>query len=109
MSSQPNQFSEIAAVDLGSNSFRLQFAKVVDDHLIFHDSMRESVRLGAGLTANKTLDKESQKRAIDCLKKFGERLRGLPPQAVRAVATNTFRVAKNAPQLLKEAQEGFQG
>ena len=42
-------YSEIAAVDLGSNSFRLQFAKVVDDHLIFHDSMRESVRLGAGL------------------------------------------------------------
>jgi exopolyphosphatase/guanosine-5'-triphosphate,3'-diphosphate pyrophosphatase len=107
LSSQPNQFSEIAAVDLGSNSFRLQFAKVVDDHLIFHDSMRESVRLGAGLTANKTLDKESQKRAIDCLKKFGERLRGLPPQAVRAVATNTFRVAKNAPQLLKEAQEAL--
>lgn len=107
MSSQSNNYPEIAAVDLGSNSFRLQFAKVVDDHLIFHDSMRESVRLGAGLTPDKTLDKDSQKRAIDCLKKFGERLRGLNPKAVRAVATNTFRVAKNAPQLLKSAEEAL--
>ena len=64
-------YSEIAAVDLGSNSFRLQFAKVVDDHLIFHDSMRESVRLGAGLTPEKVLDDESKKRAIYCLEKFG--------------------------------------
>jgi len=100
-------FSEIAAVDLGSNSFRLQLARVVDDHLIFHDSLREVVRLGAGLGDDKTLSDEALVRAVDCLKRFGERLRGLPPQAVRAVATNTFRVAKNAPQLLKAAQEAL--
>jgi exopolyphosphatase/guanosine-5'-triphosphate,3'-diphosphate pyrophosphatase len=100
-------FSEIAAVDLGSNSFRLQLARVVDDHLIFHDSLREVVRLGAGLSDDKTLSDEALARAVDCLKRFGERLRGLPPQAVRAVATNTFRVAKNAPALLKAAQEAL--
>jgi exopolyphosphatase/guanosine-5'-triphosphate,3'-diphosphate pyrophosphatase len=100
-------FSEIAAVDLGSNSFRLQLARVVDDHLIFHDSLREVVRLGAGLSDDKTLSDEALARSVDCLKRFGERLRGLPPQAVRAVATNTFRVAKNAPELLKAAQEAL--
>lgn len=94
----------MAAVDLGSNSFRLQLARVVDGRLIFHDSLREAVRLGAGLGKDKHLDADAQRRAIDCLKRFGERIRGLPPQAVRAVATNTFRVAKNAPQLLLEAQ-----
>ena len=97
-------FSEIAAVDLGSNSFRLQLARVIDGRLVFHDSLREAVRLGAGLGKDKLLDADAQHRAIDCLKRFGERLRGLPVPAVRAVATNTFRVAKNAPQLLKEAQ-----
>jgi exopolyphosphatase/guanosine-5'-triphosphate,3'-diphosphate pyrophosphatase len=96
--------SEIAAVDLGSNSFRLQMARLVDDQLVFHDSLREMVRLGAGLGKDKQLDPDSQARAIDCLKRFGERLRGLPPHAVRAVATNTFRVAKNASQLLKQAE-----
>jgi exopolyphosphatase/guanosine-5'-triphosphate,3'-diphosphate pyrophosphatase len=99
--------SEIAAVDLGSNSFRLQMARLVDDQLVFHDSLREMVRLGAGLGKDKLLDAESQHRAIECLKRFGERLRGLPPHAVRAVATNTFRVAKNAPQLLKAAEKAL--
>lgn len=97
-------FSEIAAVDLGSNSFRLQLARVVDDHLIFHDSLRESVRLGAGLNDKKELSPEAQARAINCLKKFGERLRGMPQGSVRAVATNTFRVAKNSAELLQAAE-----
>ncbi len=97
-------FSEIAAVDLGSNSFRLQLARVVDGQLIFHDSLREAVRLGAGLDKNNYLDADAQKRAMECLKRFSERLRGLPRQAVRAVATNTFRVAKNSKQLLAEAE-----
>lgn len=100
-------FSEIAAVDLGSNSFRLQMARVVDDQLVFHDSLREMVRLGAGLGKDKTLDSEAVQRALDCLKRFGERLRGLDPHGVRAVATNTFRVARNAPELLEAAQEAL--
>ena len=104
MAEKEPTFSEIAAVDLGSNSFRLQLARVIDGRLVFHDSLREVVRLGAGLGKDKHLDADAQRRAIDCLKRFGERLRGLPPPAVRAVATNTFRVAKNAPQLLREAQ-----
>lgn len=101
---KPSDFPEIAAVDLGSNSFRLQLARVADGHLIFHDSLREAVRLGAGLDEKNNLSADAQQRAIDCLKRFGERLRGLPSQAVRAVATNTFRVARNAPNLLQEAQ-----
>lgn len=105
--SQSSAFPEIAAVDLGSNSFRLQMARVVDDQLVFHDSLREMVRLGAGLGKDKMLDAESMQRAVDCLARFGERLRGLDPHAVRAVATNTFRVAKNAPQLLDAAQKAL--
>lgn len=97
-------YSEIAAVDLGSNSFRLQLARVVDGRLIFHDSLREVVRLGAGLDKNNYLDPAAQQRAIDCLKRFGERLRGLPLEAIRAVATNTFRVAKNSTELMAQAQ-----
>jgi len=103
----PSEFPEIAAVDLGSNSFRLQFAKVVDGHLIFHDSLREQVKLGAGLNSDKTLTQEAQQRAIACLERFSERLRGLPIAAVRAVATNTFRVAKNADQFLPRAEKAL--
>ena len=102
-------FSTIAAVDLGSNSFRLQVGRVVDDQIYPLDSLREPVRLAAGLTANKTLDDAAQNRAIECLKRFGERLRGLPAGAVRAVGTNTLRVAKNAREFMPrfEAALGF--
>ncbi len=94
----------IAAVDLGSNSFRLQVGRVVDDQIYPLDSLKEPVRLAAGLTAQKILDGPSQLRALEALRRFGERLRGFDPGAVRAVATNALRVAKNAPQFLAQAE-----
>lgn len=98
------QQSILAAVDLGSNSFRLQIARVENDQLYMLDSLREPVRLAAGLTDDKRLDKASQQRALACLQRFGERLRGLPREAVRAVGTNSLRVAKNAPEFLLQAE-----
>src|SRR5690349_8652364 len=97
-------YSTLAAVDLGSNSFRLQVARVVGKQLYPLDSLREMVRLAAGLDAGGRLDEGSQARALECLGRFGERLRGFPPHAVRAVATNTLRVARNAAAFLKKAE-----
>jgi exopolyphosphatase / guanosine-5'-triphosphate,3'-diphosphate pyrophosphatase len=96
--------STLAAVDLGSNSFRLQLVRVVDDQLYPLDSLREPVRLAAGIDDHKRLDEASQQRALECLSRFGERLRGLPPEAVRAVGTNTLRVAKNAKDFRAKAE-----
>jgi exopolyphosphatase/guanosine-5'-triphosphate,3'-diphosphate pyrophosphatase len=98
------EYSTLAAVDLGSNSFRLQVARVVGKQIYPLDSLREMVRLAAGLTADKRLDEDSQARALECLKRFAERLRGFPPHAVRAVGTNSLRVAKNASAFLKQAE-----
>lgn len=97
-------YSTLAAVDLGSNSFHLQVARAVGDQIYPLDSLREPIRLGAGLNREKRLDEESQQRALDCLKRFGERLRGFDRHAVRAVGTNTLRVAKNSAAFLKQAQ-----
>lgn len=94
----------IAAVDLGSNSFRLQVGRIVGNQIYPLDSLKEAVRLAAGLTEERTLDGASQLRALETLSRFGERLRGFLPGAVRAVATNTLRVAKNAPQFLAQAE-----
>ncbi len=98
------EHSTIAAVDLGSNSFHCQIARVDGDHFLPLDSLREPVRLGAGLGKDKKLDDESQERALACLARFGERLRGLDPHGVRAIGTNTLRVAKNAGQFLRRAR-----
>ncbi|HSD44922.1 MAG TPA: exopolyphosphatase, partial [Burkholderiales bacterium] len=97
------QFDSLAAVDLGSNSFHLQVGRVVDDQIYLLDSLREPVRLGGGLTRDRRIDRATQLRALEALARFGERLRGFPAGAVRAVGTNTLRVAKNAPQFLDDA------
>jgi exopolyphosphatase/guanosine-5'-triphosphate,3'-diphosphate pyrophosphatase len=97
-------YSTIAAVDLGSNSFHLQVARVDGDQLYPLDSLRAPIRLGAGLTKDKRLDEPAQERALECLRHFGERLRGFDPHSVRCVGTNTLRVAKNAAAFLKKAQ-----
>jgi exopolyphosphatase/guanosine-5'-triphosphate,3'-diphosphate pyrophosphatase len=94
----------LAAVDLGSNSFHLQIGRVVDGQIYPLDAVREVVRLGGGLTAEKRIDRATQAAALEALAKFGERLRGFPRAAVRAVGTNALRVAKNAPQFLREAR-----
>jgi exopolyphosphatase/guanosine-5'-triphosphate,3'-diphosphate pyrophosphatase len=94
----------LAAVDLGSNSFHLQVGRVVGGQIYPLDSLREVVRLGAGLTSEKRIDRATQARALEALARIGDRLRGLPRGAVRAVGTNTLRVAKNAPQFLREAR-----
>lgn len=97
-------YSTVAAVDLGSNSFRLQVARVEEDQLYPLDSLKDTVRLAAGLTPDKYLDQDARNRALACLSRFGERLRGLPRDAVRVVGTNTFRVAKNSAEFLREAE-----
>jgi exopolyphosphatase / guanosine-5'-triphosphate,3'-diphosphate pyrophosphatase len=94
----------LAAVDLGSNSFHLEIGRVVDGQIYPLDAVREVVRLGGGLTAEKRIDRATQAAALEALAKFGERLRGFARPAVRAVGTNTLRVAKNAPQFLREAR-----
>ncbi|WP_126444850.1 exopolyphosphatase [Sulfuricystis multivorans] len=94
----------VAAVDLGSNSFRLQVGRVVGNQIYPLDSLKEPVRLAAGLTADKWLDAAAQRRGLAALARFGERLRGFAPDAVRAVATNTLRVARNAAAFLAQAE-----
>ncbi len=103
----PATHDVVAAVDLGSNSFRLQVGRVVDDQIYPLDSLREVVRLAAGITADKRMDDASQQRALLALKRFGERLRGFPPGAVRAVGTNALRVAKNARDFLIRAEHAL--
>lgn len=101
----------VAAVDLGSNSFRMLVAQVVKTpsgtQLRPIDTLRESVRLAAGLTDNKLLGNDAYQRGLAAIRRFGERIRGFDAAKVRAVATNTLRVAKNAPSFIRDAEEAL--
>lgn len=94
----------IAAVDLGSNSFHLLIARVVDGHLITVDRLRERTALAAGLESDGNLMESTRERALSALRKFGERIGTLPSTNVRAVGTNTFRQISSKTAFLNEAE-----
>jgi exopolyphosphatase/guanosine-5'-triphosphate,3'-diphosphate pyrophosphatase len=108
VSAQQRMDHLLAAVDLGSNSFRLSIGRVEQHEgsaqIYQIDRLKETVRLAAGLDNNKRLGADAIERAVEVLHRFGERLRSFHPDRVRAVATNTFRVARNTPEFLPRAE-----
>jgi len=94
-----------AAIDLGSNSFHLLVVRREHGELRVLDRIKEMVRLGGGLDDDGNLDPDTQKRALDCLARFGQRLRGIPANNMRAVGTQTFRRLNNANAFLLAAEQ----
>ncbi len=98
------QKAQIAAVDLGSNSFRLEIGRVIGNQILRVDYLKEAVRQGADLDEERNLKPQAFERGLKCLARFGERLKGFPPECVRAVATQTLREASNREQFIQQAQ-----
>ena len=102
---EPNPY--YAAIDLGSNSFHMIVARRTGVGINVTDRLRSPVRLAAGLTEDGGLSSEAQERALSCLTQFGQRLRDLPSEQVRAVGTNALRQAKKARKLFGASRESF--
>ncbi|GAA4342355.1 exopolyphosphatase [Variovorax defluvii] len=96
--------TRLAAVDLGSNSYRLEIGRV--DHGQIHraEYLKETVRQGNGLDGARNLTPEAMQRGWDALARFGERLAGFKRSQVRAVATQTLREARNRDEFLLRAR-----
>lgn len=109
MSSRPDHdfdpSAQIAAVDLGSNSFHMIIARLEGEEPLRIDRLREPVRLAENLNGTRVIPEPVQARALDALRRFGERLAGLPAENVRAVGTNALRSARNAADFLERAEE----
>jgi len=95
---------QLAAIDMGSNSFRLEIGQLIDGRYRRIDYLKETVRLGAGLDLNGLLTEEATMRGLACLARFAQRLKGFVVPQVRAVATQTLREARNRDQFLARAQ-----
>ena len=96
-----------AAVDLGSNSFRLHIGKHEGDVIRVLKSMREPIRLAAGLDAQGNLTEAAMQSALACLHNFKAVLSGYRLDAVRVVATSTLRIAKNSAGFLPAAEQAI--
>jgi len=101
------QGRQVAAVDLGSNSFHMVIARVRGEEVRPIDRVREPVQLARGLGKRRVLTKATRQRALRALERFNQRLREVEPGRVRAVGTSTLRSARNSSEFLAEAEEAL--
>lgn len=95
-----------AAVDLGSNSFHMVICRVNQDTVETVDRVKEMVQIARGMHSG-AIAEDAQERALQCLKRFADRLRGIPAAQVRAVGTKSLRAAKNARGFLRDAEQAL--
>ena len=103
----PDHTQSLAAIDLGSNSFHMIVGRLQDGQLQLIDRLREPVRLAAGLDDDQRLHPEVAERALDCLRRFGQRVCDLQSANIRAVGTNTLRIAQTSNGFIDQAQEAL--
>jgi len=96
---------EFAAIDLGSNSFHMGIARVVDGAMQVLGRLKQRVHLADGLDAQNRLSEEAMERGLSCLALFAERLQGFSAANVTIVGTHTLRIASNAEEFLQRAAE----
>ncbi|CRH30344.1 exopolyphosphatase [Pantoea ananatis] len=96
---------EFAAIDLGSNSFHMVIARVVDGALQVLGRLKQRVHLADGLDAKNYLSEEAMERGLNCLALFAERLQGFNASNVTIVGTHTLRQAVNAETFLQRAAD----
>ena len=104
----PPADAPLAAIDIGSNSFRLEIAQTLHGQYRRVEYVKETVRLGAGLDGHGLLTDEAAQRGLDCLHRFAQRLQGMAPVQVRAVATQTLREATQ-PRRVPDPRPGRAG
>ncbi|QZP31111.1 Ppx/GppA family phosphatase [Pseudomonas sp. DR48] len=99
--------SLFAAIDLGSNAFRMIIGQSVRRRQGFMiqevKTLREPVRLTEGFEGG-ALDELALDRGWQALARFGKKLRGFEAGRVRAVATSAVREADNAQLFLASAE-----
>lgn len=102
-----NNIREIAIIDLGSNSFHMIIARIVNGSVQILSRLKQKVQLAKGLNQDRILNQDAIDRGIACLALFAERLQGFPPENVKVIGTYTLRRALNNQQFLDQAVKVF--
>ncbi len=96
---------EIAAIDLGSNSFHMIIARIVNGAFQILGRLKQRVHLADGLDHNNQLSEEAMERGLACLALFAERLQGFSADNVCLVGTHSLREASNAKEFIERAKD----
>jgi len=97
--------NRFAALDLGTNTFHLLIAEVIDGKI--HPVIEEQrhVKLGEGGINKGFIADEAYRRGIEALRYFKSVLDKCPVAAIKASGTAALRSAENGPAFIKEVKE----
>ena len=101
----------LAAIDIGTNTFRLLIATISFNPRNRTYSINEKcskriiTRLGDGIHENEFLNEEAISRSIDALKIFSDTISDSDVYMTSAVATSALRKAENSDVFLEKARE----
>ena len=107
VSAFPPASARYAAVELGSDSFRLHVGRIAHGELVLEASLSERVALAASFEEDGSLCDAAMRRALACLREFAATLDAWRPQAVRVVATAALRMARNGALFLPAAERAL--
>jgi len=71
------------------------------------DRLKETVRLSEGLKDNGALTQAARQRALQCLSRFGERLRDMHASSVRTAGTSALRRASDSGDFRLQAERAL--
>lgn len=97
----------LAALDLGSNTFRLLLAAEADGSLSSRQVWQEIPRLSENIAAGADLAEAPKKRAWEALERFADILKVYKPKKTLAGGTMVFREAADGQAFLAEIAERF--
>jgi len=101
----------LAAIDIGTNTFRLLVAEVHPDarkknyNITVISSKRTITRLGDGIVHNGWIQEEAVTRSIKALKLFSRIMSRFEVDKISAVATSVLREAKNSSEFLVKVKD----
>jgi exopolyphosphatase/guanosine-5'-triphosphate,3'-diphosphate pyrophosphatase len=91
-----------AAIDVGTNTVRFL---VVDERSEAVDRGSRITRLGKGVDASGSIDRDAMNRTLDAVTTFVERARELGAESIRIAGTSALRDARNGADFLSEVRE----
>jgi exopolyphosphatase/guanosine-5'-triphosphate,3'-diphosphate pyrophosphatase len=102
-------YDTFAAIDIGSNAFRLLISYVEHDsanHIEFRKAafIRVPVRLGEDVFNGGVIGPDKFGRVVEAMQGFAHLIKAFGAQSWRACATSAMREAKNGPALVAEIE-----
>lgn len=98
-----NQATIAAAIDIGTNSFRLLVSEINEGKLKPLIKKLETVRLGKGMTSGNFLSQTSIDLGLKVLSSFATTVASYKPLFCRACGTEALRRAANSDKFLRKA------